>query len=60
MIHYRKAVGYLAFLKNRWLFWLSPPDAPERPRTPPNGCEWVRIAANRYQSQLCAPFIKSY
>ena len=47
MLRHRKAVGYLAFLKNRWLFWLSPPNAPERPRTPPNGCESLPLAANR-------------
>lgn len=63
-------VGYLAFLKNRWLFWLSPPNAPERPRTPPDATQRLRIAASRchslplaangYESQLFAPFIKSY
>ena len=43
----RKAVGYLAFLKNRWLFWLSPPNAPERPRTAANRCQSQRMGAVR-------------
>nr|DAG76253.1 MAG TPA: hypothetical protein [Caudoviricetes sp.] len=24
--------------------------APERPRTPPNGCEWQRVATSRSES----------
>lgn len=43
-------MGYLAFLKNRWLFSLSPPDAPERPRTPPDAPGRHPTAANRCQS----------
>nr|DAG28370.1 MAG TPA: hypothetical protein [Caudoviricetes sp.] len=53
-------MGYLAFLKNRWLFWLSPPNAPERHPTAASRCHSLPIAANGYESQLCAPFIKSY
>lgn len=54
MIRYRKAVGFLVFLKNHWVFWLfrfqSPPNGTDRPRTGASGSDWLPIVATGYES----------
>lgn len=41
------AVAFLAFLKNRWLFWLSPPNGCESLPLAASRCEWVRFVTVR-------------